>query len=810
MLKHYLKIAFRNMTKQKMYATVNIGGFAIGIAACLLIALYIKNEVSYDSQNPNGNRVYRIIGRAKMNGVEHSGISFPAPMSKALANDFPEIEKAGRIMASSLFGGAGSNQIRRIEKPDNSYESGFCFADQAILDILNIPIVQGDKAHALTEPYSMVISKSMADKYFPNENPIGKIMYFNERTKMPIKIGGVMKDFPSTSHLQYKFFISLAGVAFWEGEQENWNSSNYGIYLLLKPGVNIANFEKKVTKDVLDKYMIPSREASGQTDARANLSSAHLYLQPLKDIHLKSYDIEEDVAKKGDMRFVWLFGAIACFILMLACINFLNLSTARSANRAKEVGLRKVIGSQRISLIKQFLTESLLYSFLSFSLGAVLAYILLPFFNEMAGNHLTIPWMQWWLLPVLFLSAIIIGLIAGLYPAFYLSAFKPIKVLKGQLSRGSKNAGLRGTLVIFQFTTSVILLIGTLVIYRQMQYILNKKIGFDKDQVVTIQGTNTLDKQTASFKNELLKLPQVKSVSVSDFLPVTGTKRNFNTFWREGKTKEEAGVHAQNWVVDDSYIQTMGMNIIAGRNFSKVMLSDSQAVIINKAMADKIGYTNPLGKVITNGSKYTIIGIVENFNFESMKQQIDPLCMFLGNSNSIISVKVNGADMKQAIAFITGVWKSFLPNQTMRYNFLDESYAAMYADVQRSGLIFTSFAVLAILIACLGLFALAAFMSEQRSKEISIRKVLGASVANVFTLLTGNFLKLVFISLLIAVPAGWLLMQKWLQDFTYRISITWDVFALSGLAVLAIALSTICYQSIKAAIANPVKSLRNP
>ena len=542
MLRHYLKIAFRNMTKQKMYAAVNIGGFAIGIAACLLIALYIKNELSYDSQHPNGNRVYRIIGRAKMNGIEHSGISFPAPMTKALVNDFPDIEKAGRIMASSLFGGAGSNQIRRIEKPDDSYETGFCFADQAVLDILNIPIVQGDKAHALTEPFSMVISKSMADKYFPNEDPVGKSMYFNDRTKMPIKIGGVMKDFPSTSHLQYKFFISLAGVAFWEGEQESWNSSNYGIYLLLKPGVNIANFEKKVTKDVLDKYMIPAREATGQTDARANLSSAHLYLQSLKDIHLKSYDIEEDVAKKGDMRFVWLFGAVACFILMLACINFLNLSTARSANRAKEVGLRKVIGSQRINLIKQFLTESLLYSFLSFSIGIVLAYILLPFFNQIAADHLTIPWMQWWLLPFLFLSAVIIGLIAGLYPAFYLSAFQPIKVMKGQLSRGSKNAGLRGILVIFQFTTSVILLIGTLVIYRQMQYILNKKIGFEKDQVVTIQGTNTLDKQTASFKNELLKQPQVKSVSVSDFLPVTGTKRNFNTFWKEGKTKEEAGV----------------------------------------------------------------------------------------------------------------------------------------------------------------------------------------------------------------------------------------------------------------------------
>ena len=537
------------------------------------------------------------------------------------------------------------------------------------------------------------------------------------------------------------------------------------------------------------------------------MSSAHLFLQSLHDIHLKSYNIEEDVAKKGDMRFVWMFGAVACFILILACINFLNLSTARSANRAKEVGLRKVIGSQRISLIKQFLTESLLFSFLSFSIGLLIGYLLLPLFNKMSGIGLTIPLLQWWLIPVLFLAAIIIGLIAGMYPAFYLSAFKPINVLKGQLSRGSKNAGLRGALVVFQFTTSLILLIGTLVIYRQMQFILNKKIGFDKDQVVMIQGTNTLSKQTASFKSELLKLPEVKNVSVSDFLPVAGSKRNGNTFWKEGKAKEEGGVSAQNWVVDDSYIPTLGMKIIAGRNFSKVMPTDSQAVIINKAMADKIGYANPLGKKITNGANYTIIGIVENFNFETMRQQIDPLCMFLGNSNSVVSVKVNGADIKKTLTSITNVWKTFLPNQAIRYDFLDESYASMYADVQRMGLIFTSFAVLAIVIACLGLFALAAFMAQQRSKEISIRKVLGASVSNVFALLTGNFLKLVFISLLIAIPIGWWLMQKWLQDYTYRISITWDVFALSGLAILIIALITICYQAVKAAIANPVKSL---
>jgi len=325
---------------------------------------------------------------------------------------------------------------------------------------------------------------------------------------------------------------------------------------------------------------------------------------------------------------------------------------------------------------------------------------------------------------------------------------------------------------------------------------------------VIIQGTNTLGKQTASFKDELLKLSQVKNVSVSDFLPISGSKRNGNTFFNKGRAKEESGISAQNWVVDDSYIQTMGMNLVAGRNFSKVMPTDSQSVIVNKAMADKLGYANAVGNVITNGNNYTIIGVVEDFNFESMKQQIGPLCMFLGHSNSTVSVKVKESDMKQSLAAISGVWKSFMPNQSMRYVFLDESYATMYAEVQRIAIIFTSFAVLAILIACLGLFALAAFMAEQRSKEISIRKVLGASVPNLFALLTVNFLKLVSISLLIAVPVGFVLMQHWLQDYTYRISITWDVFAISGFIVLAIALITICYQAIKAAIANPIKSLR--
>ena len=808
MIKHHLKMAFRAMARQKTYTAIKIGGFAIGIAACLLIALLVKNELSYDSHYKDAASIFRVVGSVDNNGKIEKGVSWPAPLAKACANDFPEIEKAGRLMPGNLFYGAGSNQLKKAGDVNNTYEEGFCYADQEMLDILQLPMAYGERATALKEPNTLVMTKRKADKYFPGQNPVGKVMYLNDDKTRPFTIGGVMENWPTTSHLQYDFFLTLSGVAFWDGEQTTWSASNYSTYVQLIAGTNVKQFEKKVTSTILDKYVLPTAKKDSDLRTLQLLGSAKILLQPIKDIHLKSYDMW-DWETRGDIRFVWMFAAIAIFILIIACINFLNLSTARSANRAKEVGVRKVIGSRQGNLVWQFLTESLLYSFLSFVIGFLLAWLLLPYFNHISAKSLAIPWKEWSLFPLLVGAAIIIGLVAGLYPSFYLSAFKPISVLKGQLARGSRNATLRSTLVVFQFTTSIVLLIGTFVIYRQMQYITTTKIGFDKDEVLLIQGANTLKDRAATFKNELLKLQQVKTASLSGYLPVTGTKRDGNTFWKEGKTTEEPGVGGQKWVVDDSYIETLGMKIIAGRNFLQTMRTDSQAVIINKTMADKIAYKEPIGKIITNGwQHFTIIGIVEDFKFESMKEQVEPLCLMLGNSNDIVSVKVNAADLQQAIASITSLWKSFAPHQPFRYVFLDEQFASMYADVQRTGAIFTSFSILAMIVACLGLFGLAAFMAEQRSKEISIRKVLGATVSGLFRLLTGNFLKLVLISLVIAVPLGWFLMNEWLQDYAYRTSITWEVFVLSGLVVILVALATICYQAIRAAIANPIKSLR--
>ncbi|MEZ4828575.1 MAG: FtsX-like permease family protein [Bacteroidia bacterium] len=467
------------------------------------------------------------------------------------------------------------------------------------------------------------------------------------------------------------------------------------------------------------------------------------------------------------------------------------------------------MGSYKSHLISQFLTESMLYSLISFVLGIALAWLVLPLFNMLSGKSMVFPWNEWWLIPLTLLCAGVIGLLAGIYPSFYLSGFKPIEILKGNLSRGSKSSGIRSTMVVFQFSISIILIIGTFVIYRQMQFILNTKLGYDKEQVVMIQGVNTLGQKQISFKSELQRLPEVQNVTISDFLPVEGTKRDQNPFWKEGKSKEDKSVGAQKWQVDEDYISTMGMKIIDGRDFEKEMSSDSQAIIINQKMARELGLANPVGARIQNWQVYTVVGVVEDFHFESLKGEIRPLCFVKNNYGSIVSVKVQSEDMRATLQSVTAVWDEFAPNQPIRYTFLDERYAQMYKDVQQTGRIFTSFAILAMIIACLGLFALSAFMVEQRRKEISIRKVLGASFGNLLGILTFNYLRLVAISILIAVPSGWYLMNLWLNEYTYKSEMGPDIFLIAAISTVLIAVLTISYESIRAALTNPANSLRS-
>jgi putative ABC transport system permease protein len=722
-----------------------------------------------------------------------------------IKKDIPDVSSVARLNPVELFG-AGSNDLRRVEQVENTHESGFTYADGELLQMLDVKFIYGNAKTALAEPNTIVLTKSKADKYFPREDPVGKVMIIANNDSKPYTVGGVIEDPLSNSHLQYHFYMTLSGLEFYPGEQTNWLASNYPTYILVNENVNLADLEKKLYQ-IAVKYYLPRLIETGFPNIEQEIKNLGYELQPVKDIYLNEVGVGDGL-NHGDIRFVWLSGAVAVFILLIACINFINLSTAKSANRAKEVGLRKVVGSLKRNLVNQFLSESILFSLCSFILAIVIAFAVFPLFTSLVARQLQFPWGEWWLAPVLLASALVIGVLAGLYPSFYLSAFKPIQVLKGNVARGSKNSMTRSVLVVFQFTTSIVLIIGTFIIYRQMQYIMNVKIGFDKEQVMVIQGTNLLGEKVVTFKQELLRQRNIQSVTVTDYLPIQGTKRNGNGFWNEGKQTVDTPVGTQFWRVDNDYIKTLGMKIIEGRDFSKEMVTDSVSCIINQALAKELNLKDPIGKKIVNYRNWDVIGVVENFNFESLREDVRPLCLVLGQSNSMVSVKTSGKEMSSVIESVTSVWKQFAPQQPIRYTFLDQSYAKMYEDVERMGRIFTTFAILAILVACLGLFGLSSFMVEQRSKEISIRLVLGASIKSIFGLLTRNFVILVLLSFLIAVPIGWYVMDKWLQEFVYRTEITIDVFVMAGVVALLIALITISYQAVRAGMMRPVENLK--
>jgi putative ABC transport system permease protein len=807
MLQSYFKIGWRNMSRQKMYAGIKIGGFALGVAACLLISLFIRHELSYDRHVPNKERLFRLVEVYNKDGEILKGVHLPPPCGPELKRDFPDIEEIARINPVELFG-AGSNNIRRDDQVENTFEAGFVYADPSLMTLFNPTFVYGSAKTALVKPKSLVITKRKADRYFPNENPIGKLMVVNNDKANPLTIGGVIENMPDNTHLQYDFFITLSGLEFYPGEQTIWLNSNYPTYILVREGVSREAFEQKL-QVIGEKYYAKPFTEAGFPNIQEELKRLSFKLEPVQDIHLNPMAIQSDGLRHGDMRFIMLSGAVAIFILLIACVNFINLSTAKSANRAKEVGLRKVVGSYRSNIINQFLSESVLYSLFSFVLGLLLASVLFPFFNTLVGKSMVFPWQEWWLVPAVLAGALIVGIVAGIYPSFYLSSFTPAQVLKGNLALGSKRSYTRNMLVVFQFTTSIILIIGTMVIHRQMQHILTAKIGFEKDQVLLIRGTDLLGDKVKTFKEELLRQKDVKYVSVSDYIPVSGTKRNGNGFVNEGKSKTDRSIGGQFWQVDHDYVQTFGLKLIEGRNFSKDMPSDSDAVVINQKMVKELGMTNPIGKRIENYKPWTVIGVVEDFHFESVRDKVEPLCMKLGNSPSIVSVKLNTADIAGSLDGIDKVWKRFADAQPIRYTFLDDNFAHMYEDVQRMEMIFTSFALLAIIVACLGLFGLSSFMVEQRRKEISIRLVLGASVNNVFRLLTQSFVRLVCISFVIAAPIAWYVMKLWLEGFEYRTSIAADVFIYAGGLALLIAMVTISYQAVHASLMRPVENLKS-
>lgn len=542
----------------------------------------------------------------------------------------------------------------------------------------------------------------------------------------------------------------------------------------------------------------------------------HYNLFPLEKIHLYSNRTGE-LEANGNIEYVYIFSLIAVFILLIACVNFMNLSTARSANRAKEVGVRKVLGSLRKNLILQFLSESVLISFVSLIFALIIAALLLPYFNQLSDKDLTLDlFLSPWLLPAAVFLMIIVGLIAGSYPAFYLSAFKPVQVLKGKLAKGFKSSWLRSGLVVFQFCISIILVIGTLVIYTQLNYIRNKDIGYDRSHVLIIKNTDGLGNQAKVFEDEVKKLNGVENVTMTGYLP-TGGWRNDSPLFPDANTDTKNAVSTQMWRIDENYIPTLGMKIIKGRNFSRDFLTDSSAIILNESAMRLFGFTDPINRPLyymnnfpeKELTKYHIIGIVKDFNFNSLRQQVTPLCFFYGAPAASAAIRIHSANIPQLISSIENRYKTLAPGQPFAYSFMDEDFNKTYSNEQRMGTISMIFSGLAILVACLGLLGLITFAAEQRAKEIGIRKVLGANGSNIISMLSKDFLKLVLVASIIAIPLAWVAMNKWLQSFAYRIEISWWIFAIAALLSVFIALITIFYQAVKAAIANPVESLRS-
>ncbi|WP_349352249.1 MULTISPECIES: ABC transporter permease [unclassified Flagellimonas] len=803
MFKNHLNIAWRTIKKDKLFTFIKIGGFAVGIAACLLIALFIRNEISYDEHYIKKDQIYRVVFQGEVQGEVMKSTHFQLPFADALQSDFPEITKAGKVNTIEIFG-AGKRGMRVSGQNENTFEEDFILADQEAFDILEIQLDEGNPQTALSRPSSIVMSRSKADKYFPNGDALQQTIFLDNDTSKPYTVTGIMEDVPENSHLDFDFLLPI------EDTNQNWTNQNYFTYVLVNPNTDIPALEQKMSL-IVEKYIIPAQIKRGRSaDFIDVLRTAEYKLQPVTDIYLKSDLKMQDGLKHGDIKFVWLFAAIAVFVLLLAIINFINLSTAKSANRAKEVGLRKTIGAFRNNLVGQFLTESMIFSIISFVLGVGLAWVLLPTFNQIAAKNMELPLSEWWFLPILLVAALLVGVLAGLYPAFYLSAFRPVNVLKGTLSVGSKSGRLRSGLVIFQFTTSVILIIGTLIIYRQMDFIVSKELGYDKERVVVLEGTNILGNKMEAFKEQLEGLSQVKSVTATNYLPIDGGSRNGNTFMVDGQDDGGRGVPAQKWRVDYDYIETLGIQLEKGRNFSKEYAYDSiNSIVINSKMASELGLKDPIGKKLDNNSQvFTIIGVIEDFHFKSLKEDISSLSLVIGKDVGAVSIKLEKGNPAEALASVEQVWNRTIPNQAMNYTFLEEEFAQMHADVQRMGSIFNSFALFAILVACLGLFALSAFMVEQRRKEISIRRVLGAPFKNIYQLLTLDFLKLILISIGIAIPIGWYLMNRWLEGFAYHINIGWEIFSLAALIALGVAIVTISYQSIGAALLKPTKGLR--
>lgn len=817
MFKNFLKVALRNLLKRKSYTIINVMGLATGMAICLLIVLFINDELSFDKQQEKGDRIYRMVVKRQYPGRTTSYAIIPQSYSKAVKEELPEVEEAVRV-----FDFAG-NSVFQLKYGDKAFEEKRVLAvDSNFFSVFSAKMLAGNKNKALEEANSVVVNETTAKKYFGSvDQAVGKILTPEGNNNQPLKVTGVVADWPENSHLLFDLLITTAGNRF--AQQEDYIGFAAWTYLLLNKNVSPKSVEAKFPH-IIEKYAAGNIEKNfSQTyqQFQANGNGYTYYLQPLKEIHLISH-LEAEYRPNGSMRAIYIFGIVAVFILLIACINFINLSTARSTERAKEVGIRKTFGSEKKSLIYQFLIESILLSIISMILALVLVFLMLPFFNQVSGKHIELfTFFTFGNILIMILLTTVTGLAAGLYPAFILSSFRPIQVLKGKFKSGSYGLALRNGLVVFQFAISVILIICTIIVNSQMNYMTNgSELGFNKSNTIIIERTDLLNDKTKSFKTEIERIPNVESITSASALP--GQQNYFGVSWAVAGNKEP--MTGRGIITDDQYQQLLGLQMKEGRFFSKDFPTDSLAVVLNEKAVSELGLKNPIGIQLTspdgfnngnNGEQYvyTVIGVLRDFHYQSLHDVITPL-IFTNSSRfkdrlGFAAVKIKAANFKSSVEAIEGKWKEFVKDRPFHYTFLDKTVAEQYNAEQTTQKIFTFFSLLAIFIACIGLLGLAAYTTQQRTREIGIRKVLGASAGNITKLLSIDFLKLVLVASVIAFPVAWWAMHKWLQSFAYRIPINAWVFIVAGIIAVMIALIAISFQTIKAAITNPVKSLRS-
>ncbi len=803
MLTNYIKIIGRNLWRNKAFTTINIAGLAIGMATCMLILLYIQHELGYDRHHEKADRIYRVTFTGSVQGEQMREASVMPPVAEALKADYPEVGAATRLRFMGTPVVSYNQQRYRDDK--------LAFVDPNFGQVFDIPLAQGDPLTVLQNPHTVVVSEKTAQKYFGTENALGKVLYL-ENQETPFTVTGVMKNIPNHSHLKMDILASMASLP--ESASPSWMVSNFFTYLILPDGYDYKQLEAKLPQ-AIDKYMGPQMQKDmGVTlqEFRNQGNDLGLSLQPLTDIHL-GHKFESDLSPSGNIQHVYMFSAIALFVLLVACINFMNLSTAVAAKRSKEVGIRKVLGSSKGGLIQQFMTESMLLTSISLSLALALVYLVLPTFSTFIDIPLSLsPIKQPWLLPGIGAVGLATGLLSGLYPAFFLSSFQPIAVLKGKL--GSSKFGLRSSLVVFQFAISIILVISTLVVYQQLSFIQNKQLGYQNKQVIVLPDLGVLGNKKDVFKNKITQDSRVIHSSNSGYLPAGDSYGN-NFFISPAENSAQV-IKSLRYDIDEHYTTTLGMELVSGRNFSADYDADSTAIILNETAAKALGWgKDPLDHTVwhnnNDGQKtlFHVIGVVKDFHFKSFHEPITPLVMVFSTNTGNLIVKANPADIAGLLATAKAHWDPLAAGEPFVPTFLDERFEQTYKAEQKTGLLLGVFAALTIFVACMGLFGLAMFTASQRSKEIGVRKVLGASIASVVALLSSDLLKLVLIAIVLSIPLAYFAMDKWLTNFAYHIDIQWWIFAVAGLLAIAVAFLTVAGQAVKAAVADPVKSLRS-